>query len=125
MNLSRKVCRWGERCKFRHVHDNVQRNSHWKYENRTHHRIHQTPPPIRNTNHHQGRYGLSDERHQAGAYDGYDGHHSGYRDNHRNGTDFRMDRLTSREEEILRKLMQVIRMETGNGATADRGRPRY
>ena len=82
-------------------------------------------PPIRNTNHHQGRYGLSDERHQAGAYDGYDGHHSGYRDNHRNGTDFRMDRLTSREEEILRKLMQVIRMETGNGATADRGRPRY
>ena len=44
-NQSRKVCRWGERCKFRHVHDNVQRNSHWKYENRTHHRIQQTPYP--------------------------------------------------------------------------------
>jgi len=80
------------------------------------------PPPIRNTNHHQGRYSLSDERHQEGAYDS---HHNGYRDSHRNGTDFRMDRLTSREEEILRKLMQVIRMETGNGGTADRGRPRY
>ena len=120
-NLSRKVCKWGDRCKFRHVHDNVQRNSYRKYENRTHHRI-QQPPPIRNTNHHQGRYGLSDERHQEG---GYDGHHNGYRDSNRNGTDFRMDRLTSREEEMLRKLMQVIRMETGNGATTDRGRPRY
>ena len=125
VNLSRKVCRWGERCKFRHVHDNVQRNSQWKYENRTHHRIHQKPPPIMNTNHHQGGYGLSDERHQEGAYDGYDGHHNRYRDSHRNSTDFRMDRLTSRDEEILRKLMQVIRMETGNGGTADRGRPRY
>ena len=80
---------------------------------------------IRNTKHHQGRYSLSNERHQEGAYDGYDYHRNEHRDSHRNGTDFRMDRLTSREEEILRKLMQVIRMETGNGGTADRGRPRY
>ena len=70
----------------------------------------------------KGKYDLPDERHQE---DAYDDHYSGYRDNHRNSTDFRMDRLTSREEEILRKLRQVIRMETGNWATADRGRPRY
>ena len=84
--------------------------------------MHHNPTPIWNTNHHQGRYGLPDERHQVGVYDG---HHSGYSDNHRNSTDFRMDQMTSREEEILRKLRHVIRMETGNWETADRGRPRY
>ena len=46
-------------------------------------------------------------------------------DNHRNSTDFRMDWLTQREEEMLRKLMYIIQMETGNWGTADRGRPRY
>ena len=81
-----------------------------------------TPPPIRNTYHYQGRYGLPDERHQESTYDG---HHNGYRDNHRNSMDFRMDRRTSMEEEILRKLRQVIQMETDNWGTADRGRPRY
>ena len=80
------------------------------------------PPQIRNTKHHQGRYGLPDERHQEGA--DVD-HYSRYRDNHRNSTDFRMDWSTQREEEMLRKLMYVIQMETGNWGTADRGRPRY
>ena len=42
VNLGHKVCRWGETCKFRHVHDNVQRNSHWRYATKTpYYRIHQ------------------------------------------------------------------------------------
>ena len=32
----------------------------------------------------------------------------------RDGVDFRMDWSTQREEELLRKLMYVIRMETGD-----------
>ena len=67
-NLSQKVCRWGEKCKFRHTHENVLRNSHWRNENKTpHHRIHHGPP-IKNTKHHQGRYGLPDRSHQEDAY---------------------------------------------------------
>jgi len=47
VNLGHKVYRWGERCKFRHLHDNVQRNSHWKYANKTPHlRIYQPPPQL-------------------------------------------------------------------------------
>ena len=117
-----RVCRWGETCKFRHVRDNVQVNNHRNYANKTpHHRRHQRPPPIRYTKHHQGKYGPPDEYHQKGT--NVD-HHSRHRNNQRDGADFRMDWSTQREEELLRKLMYVIRMETGNWGTAVRGRPR-
>ena len=121
-NLSQKVCRWGEKCKFRHTHENVLRNSHWRNENKTpHHRIHHGPP-IKNIKHHQGRYGLPDGSHQEGAYDD---HYSRFGDNYRNSADFHRDWPTLREEEILRKLMHVIQMETGNWRLMDGRCPRY
>ena len=94
-NQNRKVCRWGEKCKYRHTQDNIPRYSHRKHYNNTSH--HRTP----------------------------DDNYNRPRENYRNSTDFRREWPTLREEEILRKLMYMIQMETGNWRPMDGRRPQY
>ena len=69
-----------------------------------------------------GMDSLPDKGHLKGAYNDY---YSRLRDNYRNSADFRRVWPTLREEEILRKLMHVIQMETGNWRSTDGRRPRY
>ena len=122
-NLSYRVCRWGDICKFRHVHDDVLVNNHRDYTYKTtHRRRHQRYPPTRYTKHHTGKYGLPNEHHQNDTNVKFYNRHG---NNHRDGADFQLDWSTQREDEILRKLRNVIRMETGNWGTANRRRPRF
>ena len=67
-NSNKKVCKWGEICKFRHTYENTQRNSFWRNENKTpHHNIHHGPP-TKNNKHQQSGYGPLEGRHQEGMY---------------------------------------------------------